>query len=76
MKMRFYVLPPGGESSPLRRRAAGHQGQVKTGQTGIWLNMCEGLNLLWQMESVSLFFPLYTYWTYVINDALLALSKH
>ncbi len=34
MKMAFYVLPPGGESSPLRRRAAGHQdGQERVGLT-------------------------------------------
>ena len=42
MKKQFYVLPPGGESSPLWRRAAGHQARVKTGQIGIWQNMCEG----------------------------------
>ena len=49
MKMTFQGLATGGrkgvsggERSPLRRRAAGHQGQAKTGQIDIWQNMCEG----------------------------------
>ena len=49
MKMTFQGLATGGrkgvsggESSPLRRRDAGHQGRVKMGQIGIWQNMCAG----------------------------------
>ena len=42
MKMAFQGLPPRGESSPLRRRAAGHQWRVKTGQIDIKLNNREG----------------------------------